>query len=95
MAVSFGLFALGAARSLRPHAPDRWLLAVAGAASIGFALGFFALGFRWLRLEPLAFLVWMSSYFGFNAICMLGLGPRLNRLHCAAIAGVMGSARVD
>src|SRR5260370_6232850 len=37
MAVRIGAFALGTARTLRSGAPERWLLSLAGAASIGFA----------------------------------------------------------
>ena len=83
MAMSIGIFALATARTLRRHVPDKWFLGVAGVASIGFALSFFAVGFRWIRLGPVEYLVWMSSYFGFNAICMLGLGLRLNSVRAA------------
>jgi hypothetical protein len=50
-----------------------------------FALAFFALGFRWIKLGPGSHsdLLWLSSYFGFSAICMLGLGLRLNSLRAA------------
>jgi len=83
MAMSIGIFALATARALRRHVPDKWFLGVAGVASIGFALSFFAVGFRWIRLGPVEYLVWMSSYFGFSAICMLGLGLRLNSVRAA------------
>jgi hypothetical protein len=47
---------------------------MAGAASIGFALSFFAVGFDWVRRGPPHFFwIWMSSYFGFCAIFMLWL----------------------
>jgi len=84
MAMSIGIFALATAQTLRRHVPDKWFLDLAGAASIGFALGFFVLGFGWIRLgQPPAFEIWMSSYFGFSAICMMGLGLRLNSLRTA------------
>jgi len=83
MAMSIGVFALATALTLRRHVPDRWFLGAGGAASIGFGLAFFAMGFRWIRLEPLEYLLWMSSYFGFSAICMLGLGLRLHNLRAA------------
>jgi hypothetical protein len=35
-------------------------------------------------------LLWLSSYFGFSAICMLGLGLRLNSLR-AAVHRMAGS----
>jgi hypothetical protein len=48
--------------------------------SFGFALAFLALGFRWIAIEPgsHADLLWLGSYFGFGAICMLGLALRLH-----------------
>jgi hypothetical protein len=62
---------------------DEWLLGAAGVASVGFALVFFAFMSRWIRLDPASptqTLLWLGSYFGFSAICMLGLALRLNRL---------------
>jgi multisubunit Na+/H+ antiporter MnhB subunit len=83
MTVSIGVFALATAPALRRHVRDRWALGGAGVASIGFAVGFLTLGFRWIRLEPRAFSLWMSSYFAFCAICMMALGLRLNNLRAA------------
>ena len=81
MAVSAGILDLVTARTLRRlrYAWDGWLLGLAGAASVGFALAFMALGLRWLRIAPEshADLFWLGSYFGFSAICMLGLALRL------------------
>jgi hypothetical protein len=78
MALSLGAFAWGSAQTLRSGAPERWFLRVAGAASIGFAFSFFAVGFAWVRLEPpYSFWIWMSSYFGFCAIFMLWLARRV------------------
>jgi hypothetical protein len=86
MAVSIGILALVTARTLwrQRHIVDEWFFGLAGAASFGFALAFLALVFGWIQLErrpfhPSVFL-WLCSYFGFSAICMLGLALRLHRL---------------
>jgi uncharacterized membrane protein HdeD (DUF308 family) len=81
MALSVGILELGISRTLRQrHVVDGWMLGLAGAASFGFALAFFALGFRWIKIEPgsHADLLWLGFYFGFSAICMLGLALRLH-----------------
>ncbi len=82
MAMSIGILELVIARNLRRqgHVADGWFLASAGVASVGFALVFFALGFGWIKIEPgsHAHLLWVGSYFGFSAICMLGLALRLH-----------------
>ena len=84
MAVSIGILELLTARTLRRqhHVADGWLLGLAGVASVGFALEFLALGFRWIKIEPASHsdLLWLGSYFGFTAICLLGLALRLHRL---------------
>ncbi len=81
MAISAGIFEMGTARILRRqrHVTQGWLLAAAGAVSLGFAVVFLALGLNWIKLDPGSpgqTLLWLGSYFGFSAICMLGLGPR-------------------
>ena len=84
MAMSIGILELATAPTLRRqrHVADGWFFALAGVASVGFALAFFVLGFGWVKveLEPgsLAHLLWLGSYFGFSAICMLGLALRLH-----------------
>jgi hypothetical protein len=79
MSVSIGVFALGTVQTLRSGAPERWFLSLAGAASIGFAFSFLAVGFDWVRLGPPHFFwIWMSSYFGFCAIFMLWLALRVH-----------------
>jgi len=80
MAISSGVLELATARTLRRHVADKWFLRLAGAASVGFALAFLALGFRWIKLEPASHSVflWLGSYFGLSAICMLWLALRLN-----------------
>jgi|SRR5579872_3409150 len=84
MATSIGIFEWVIARALRRqhHVADEWFLGLAGAASIGFALTFLAFGFHWIELEPRphADFLWFGSYFGFSAICMLGLALRLHGL---------------
>jgi len=84
MAMSIGILELATARTLRRqrHVADEWFLGLAGAASVGFALAFFALGFRWIKLEPGSHsdILWIGSYFGFSAICKLGLALRLHSL---------------
>jgi hypothetical protein len=79
MAVSIGAFALETARTQRRGSRGRWFLLTAGAASIGFAFSFIAVGFHLVRLEPPnAFFIWMSSYFGFCALFMLWLAFRVH-----------------
>jgi len=89
MAMSIGILALASARTLR-HVPDKWFLGLAGATSVGFALAFFALDFRWIKLEqPGSYFVFLGSYFGLSAICMLGLGLHSLR---AAVHRTAGNA---
>jgi len=82
-AASIGSLELVTARSLRRvrHAVDGWLLDLAGVISVGFALAFLLFGFGWVNpgMESHRELVWMGVYFGFSAICMLGLALRLPR----------------
>ena len=83
-AMTFGILALAIARTLRRRVADEWFFGLAGAASVGFALSFLALANHWIQLErrlfhPSAFL-WLCFYFGFSAICMLGLSLRLHKL---------------
>jgi uncharacterized membrane protein HdeD (DUF308 family) len=84
MAMSAGILELVVARTLRRqrHAADAWFLALAGVASFGFAAAFLALGLRWITIEPGSHsdLLWLGAYFGFSAICMLGLALRLHSL---------------
>jgi hypothetical protein len=81
MAISMGALELEIGATLRRlhHAAGGWLLSLAGMASIGFAVGFIALGFGWIRIEPGSYtdLLWLGAFFGFNAICMLLLFVRL------------------
>ena len=87
MAMSIGIFEWVIERALRRqrYVADEWFLGLAGAASVGFALAFFAFAFGWIKLGPgpHADFLWFGSYFGFSAICMLGLALRLNSLRAA------------
>jgi uncharacterized membrane protein HdeD (DUF308 family) len=81
MAMSIGLYELAAARTLRGHPIDQWLLGVAGVVSVGFAVAFLAFVLRWIKLDPspsAQTFNWLGSYFGFTAICMVGLALRPN-----------------
>ncbi len=83
-AITFGILALEIARTLRRRVADEWIFGLAGAASVGLAVAFLALVNRWIQLErrpfhPSVFL-WLGFYFGFSAICMLGLSLRLRSL---------------
>ena len=79
MAVSLGAFALGTAQTQRRGGTERWFLLTVGAASIGFAFSFIAVGFHLVRLEPPnAYFIWMSSYFGLCALFMLWLAFRVH-----------------
>jgi len=85
MATSVGILELVMARTLRRqrHAAEGWFFGLAGVVSVGFALPFLTLGFRWIKLEPRPYwrgFLWLASYFGFSAICMLGLALRLHSL---------------
>jgi len=83
MAMSIGAYELATARTLRRYRADEWLLRAAGVASVGFALAFLAFVFGWIKLDPgsaAQTLHWVGSFFGFSAICMLGLALRLHKL---------------
>ena len=80
MAISMGVLELVTARMLRRqrHVADEWFLGLTGAVSVGFALAFLVFGFQWIRLGGESSILWVGSYFGFSAICMLVLGLRLH-----------------
>jgi uncharacterized membrane protein HdeD (DUF308 family) len=83
MAMSIGIYELITARTLQRHFAAQWLLGGAGVASVGFASAFLAFVFGWMKLDPRSpsqSLLWLGSYFGFSAICMLGLALRLPSL---------------
>lgn len=82
MAVSAAIPEVATARAFRRqhHSVDGWLLALAGIASVGFALVFVALGFGLIAIAPGSRidLLWLGFYFGFSAVCMLAFALRLN-----------------
>ncbi len=83
MAMSIGLYELATARTLRGHPLDEWLLGAAGVVSIAFAVAFLAWVLRWIKPDPnpsAETFYWLGSYFGFTAICMVGLALRRNGL---------------
>jgi hypothetical protein len=83
MAMSVGLYELTTARALRGHLVDEWLLGAAGVVSFGFGVVFLAFVLRWIKLDPspsAQTFDWLGSYFGFTAICMVGLALRPNGL---------------
>jgi uncharacterized membrane protein HdeD (DUF308 family) len=83
MAMSIGLYELATARTLRGQLMNEWLLGIAGVVSVGFAIVFLAFVLRWIKLDPspsAQTFNWLGSYFGFTAICMVGLALRLNGL---------------
>lgn len=93
MAVSLGSYEIATTRTSR-HVPDNWLFALAGAVSLGFAVAFLAFVFGWIKLQPespLESLRWLGSYFGFSAICMLGLALRAHSLR-PSMNGIAGNA---
>jgi uncharacterized membrane protein HdeD (DUF308 family) len=76
MAVSIGIHELIASQKLRRHLADEWLLIAAGVASFGFAVVFLGFVLGWIRLAPSPSgqtFYWLSAYFAFSALCMLGL----------------------
>jgi hypothetical protein len=81
MAMSIGLYKLATARMSLGHLIDEWLLGAAGVVSVGFAVAFLAFVLRWIKLDPspsAQTFDWLGSYFGFTAVCMVGLALRLN-----------------
>ena len=78
MAMSLGLYALATALTSRRRPTGAWLLGIAGAVSIGFALSFLVFALGWIKLDPSSpTLSWIGSYFALSAVCMLGRALRL------------------
>jgi membrane-associated PAP2 superfamily phosphatase len=77
--VTIGFVEIGVARSLRRHVPDEWILGLAGAASVGFALFFLVIKPE----EAGPMVIWLGSYSGFSAACMLALSFRLRGLRAS------------
>ena len=82
MAVSIGIVELAVSQSFRRkhHRADDWLFGLVGIVSIGFVLPSLALALRWIPIEPGSHvdLLWLGSYFGFVAICLMTLAARLH-----------------
>ncbi len=79
MAMSMGAYEFAMARRMRGDLPGEWLLGAAGVVSVGFAAAFLAFVLRWMKLEPSPSdqtFHWLGSYFGFSAVCMMGLALR-------------------
>jgi hypothetical protein len=63
-----------------PRLTRKWLPGMAGLVLVGFATWFLAFVLRWIKLDPTSpgeSLLWLGSYFGFSAICMLGMAADL------------------
>ncbi len=77
MAVSLAAHELAASG---PRLTRKWLPGMAGIVLAGFATWFLAFVLRWMTLDPTSpgqTLLWLGSYFGFSAICMLGMAAGL------------------
>ncbi len=79
LAAAIGFVELATARTLRRHMPDEWLLGLAGAVSVGFALAFFLIKPQ----EAGPMFIWLGFYSGFSAACMLALAFRLRSLRAS------------
>lgn len=87
MAVSLAILAGAFLRILRNCAGARFPLGFAGLVLAGFALVFLSLGFGAFRLpRPELLNVWMGSFFGFIAICLVWSALRLHRFRKANAA---------
>lgn len=83
MALSIGIYQFATVLTLRRHLADEWLVGAAGVISVGFAFAFFAFVLGWMSLipgSPGQSLYWLGYYFGFSAICILGMAVRPERL---------------
>jgi hypothetical protein len=76
MAVSIAIFEFANLRHSRARLANEYLSAAAGALAVGFAAVFLGFVLGWIKLSPspsLQTFYWLGSYFGFSALCMLGL----------------------
>jgi len=96
MAASAGILELTAARKLRRHAAAEWFLGLAGVVSVGFGLVFLAFVLGVGPKDAVTTFLWMGSYFGFSALCLLIAAARLNGLradvHRLAVGGILPAA---
>ncbi|MGJ5819149.1 hypothetical protein [Paludibaculum fermentans] len=74
MAGSLGALMLAAARGLPRSAAEVWILGLACAGSLAYALAFIL-----MKPAPATHseILWVGSFFGFQAVCLLGLAWRL------------------
>jgi hypothetical protein len=89
MAMSMGVLELVTAGSLGRE----WFLRLIGVGALGFAVVFLAFVFRWIKLNPgspTESLVWLGAYFGFSAICLLGLAARVHGVASGQRTGASG-----
>jgi uncharacterized membrane protein HdeD (DUF308 family) len=89
LAVAVGVVELATAQGLRRHISDEWFLGLAGMVSLGFGLGFLMIA----PSEPGSIFVWLGSYSGLSALCMLGLSLRLRGFRVSAHQLASGAVR--
>lgn len=80
MAMSLAMYEFVNAQLSRRPLSREWLSGAAGLVLAGFGFVFLAFAVRWVRLDPTSpaeSFLWLGSYFGFSAICMLGMTLRL------------------
>ncbi len=82
MALCLGVLMLSAVRGLRRSPAALWLLGLACAGSLAYALVFL-----WMKPLPGTHseILWMGSYFGFQAVCLLGLAWRLRAIAASRV----------
>jgi uncharacterized membrane protein HdeD (DUF308 family) len=76
MAASIAIFEFANLRGSPNRLAGKWPSAAAGALAVGFAAVFLGFVLGWIKLHPspsLQTFYWLASYFGFSALCMLGL----------------------
>lgn len=95
MAMSIGTLALARARRARGYAAQRWVLGLAGAAAVAFALAFLALELRWISMmPPRSFFLLLGSFFAACAVCLFGVGllPNEQRPAIPRVPAALGTA---
>jgi uncharacterized membrane protein HdeD (DUF308 family) len=81
MTLSLGFLELGIGRTLSSmgRRADGGFFAATGLLSLIVVLPSLALGLRWIRVQPGSHLdfLWLGTYFGFAAVCLMALAVRL------------------